>query len=98
MCPLQAPVALAADSVVEFLQGAGAAIASDNATSAADLAGRAALDTAIATSLAAASHPIAVRQTATAYNCFGGVRLLFMGTASCLVLTSTMLGAADGSP
>ena len=57
-------MALAADSVVEFLQGAGAAITADIASSAADLAGRAALDAVIATSLAAASQPIAVRQTA----------------------------------
>lgn len=61
LCTSQAPVALAADSVVEFLQDAGAAIAADNASSAADLAGRAALDAVIATSLAAASQPIAVR-------------------------------------
>lgn len=67
--PLQAPVALAADSVVEFLQDAGAAIAADNASSVADLAGRAALDAVIATSLAAASQPIAVRAMVNLETC-----------------------------
>lgn len=53
-------MALAADSVVDFLQAAGAAISAGNATTAAELAGDAALDGVIATSLAAASQPIAV--------------------------------------
>lgn len=54
-------MALAADSIVDFLQEAGRDIASGNTGGAANLAGRAALDAIIATSLATATQPVAVR-------------------------------------
>lgn len=57
----QASVALAADSIAGFLQEAGGDIATCKTGAAADLAGRAALDAVVATSLAAATQPVAVR-------------------------------------